>query len=104
METIFDVISKMSGSAFRTPYHHTSGDKVFIEVPGFSKDDLEVSLEKNVLTVKGEKLIEGQKISIKKSVWCSATDPDLLTLKLEHGLLCVSLKEEVQKKKKIQIL
>lgn len=93
----------MSGSAFRTPYHTVSSDKLFVEVPGFSKSDLEVSLEKNILCITGKKEIEGQLFEIKKTIWTSASDPDQLELKLENGLLVVSLKEETKKKKVLAI-
>ncbi len=78
-----------------------------IDVPGFSKDDLEITIENYVLHVKGHKEILGEKYDVdqKFNINASYLDPENpITAKVENGLLFVELKKsEKPKQTKVKI-
>lgn len=80
-----------------------SREKIMVNVPGFSKDDLKISLdEKGYLKISGEKQIEGETRKIQRSYYIqhlNSLDTDKIQAKVENGLLVINLgkKEEVKK-------
>ena len=72
-----------------------------LELPGYKQSDVDVSLEKDILSVKakrGERSYE-QSVTLSEGV-----DPDKVEAKLEDGLLTISLgKLAVAKPRKIEI-
>lgn len=79
-----------------------------LDVPGFSKKDLslEIDSESGLLTIEGEKEINGKKRSIKKSIRhprLRIVDLDRVEAKVQDGVLSVYLKELETKETKRQI-
>lgn len=80
------------------------GNKIFIEVPGFSKENLEILIDKDVLSINGE--IEEpikKTIKISKKLDSNIYDLSLISVKLENGLLIIELKKKDNPPIKIQI-
>ena len=80
------------------------------EIPGLKKEDIKISLENNILTVKGEKQIsedKKQKTLIRnESIYGSFTrsftlheeiDPDSANAEFENGILKIVLEKAVHK-------
>ncbi len=76
-----------------------------MEFPGFKKKDLNVDLERGVLTVSAERKEEGNSASFSRSVTVpEGITPDRVEAKYEDGVLTVVLpKQEERKPKAIQI-
>jgi HSP20 family protein len=88
---------------------------LFADVPGVKKEDLEVTLENGVLTIKGQRRYEG---SDKEKVWLGRSygafersytlpetvDPERLTADLADGVLTIRIPQQPKAKpKKITI-
>jgi HSP20 family molecular chaperone IbpA len=88
-------------------YTHKSG-VIVLEVPGFSKEDLRISLENRVVHVEGKKEILGTNYEIDKKFVLpneSLNSEEPITAKIENGLLFLNLnKNKKEKKKEIEIL
>lgn len=88
-------------------YTHKSG-VIVLEVPGFSKEDLKISLDNRVVHVEGKKEILGNNYEIDKKFVLpneSLNQEDPITAKIENGLLFINLnKNKKEKKKTIEIL
>lgn len=95
------------------------GDKYFVEiaVAGFKAEELDVVVEKHVLTVKGEKAEKDEREYLKRGIATrsftrqfllpSTKNIEVHSSKLEHGILTVELEEyvpEEQKPKKIPVV
>ncbi len=93
------------------------GYKVVAEVPGVPKEDIEISLEDNVLTLKVSKrmaeLAEGDSVHVRERVFGDFTrsislprdiDADRVTAGRDNGIVTVSIpKAESSKPRQIQI-
>lgn len=93
------------------------GFTVFCELPGLEKENIDVSISSNVLTVKGEKLSNQDKKKGKyyrKESWAGSfqrtlslpatIDPDGISAELEDGVLQISIpKREEAKTKQIAV-
>jgi HSP20 family molecular chaperone IbpA len=82
-----------------------------INVPGFSKEDLEITLEDNVLKIQGSKKIDGEDLSIKKEFHISSEllntiSVDSITADVKDGRLKITFpeKKEEPKVKKVKVL
>lgn len=74
---------------------------IIIEVPGFSKEDLKISLDNYVMHVTGSKKILGESFEIDKKFALpggSLSSDDPITAKVENGLLFVNLKKSTRAK------
>jgi HSP20 family molecular chaperone IbpA len=88
-------------------YVHKSG-VIVLEVPGFSKEDLKISLDNRIVHVEGKKEILGSNYEIDKKFVLpneSLNSDDPITAKIENGLLFINLnKKKKEQQKKIEIL
>ena len=82
-----------------------------INVPGFSKDDLEITLEENVLSIQGTKKLDGEDVRIEKEFHISSEllntiSVDSITADVKDGILKVTFpkKKEDPKSKKVKVL
>jgi len=80
-----------------------SREKIMVNVPGFSKDDLKISLdEKGYLKISGEKEVEGEIRKIQRSYYIqhlNSLDTDKIQAKVENGLLVINLGKKDESKK-----
>jgi HSP20 family molecular chaperone IbpA len=77
---------------------------VLIEVPGFTKDDLKITLDNYLMTVKGKKEILGELYEIDRSFilpdgCLNSNDP--ITAKVENGLLYINTKKSERAKQTV---
>lgn len=65
------------------------------EVPGFSKEDLKITLDKHVMHITGKKEILGQNYEVDKKFALpnNLLSDDPITAKVENGLLYINLKK-----------
>ena len=71
---------------------------ITLDVPGFSKKDLTLEIDANtgLLTIEGEKEINGKKRSIKRTIKdykLKNVDLDAVEAKVEDGILSIYIKE-----------
>ena len=122
-----DVMNDVTGTALGTANSHTAftpaidvrandDEVVFVcDVPGLKHDDLEITLEEGVLSIKGQRRYEGND---KDRVWLGRSygafarsftlpeyvDADRMTADLADGVLTIRVpKEPKAKPRKIQI-
>jgi len=77
------------------------------EVPGFSKEDLKIEMNENVISIQGKKEIFGHNYEIDKRFMVSQSllSDEPITAKVENGLLILDFKKSEKKKQtKIEIL
>jgi len=88
-------------------YPNKSG-VVVLEVPGFSREDLKISLENRIIHIEGKKEILGNNYEIDKKFLIpnDSLNPDNpITAKIENGLLFINFnKNKKLEKKTIEIL
>ncbi len=101
---IFDLSRETSDFFVNIFNEVASKDKIVANVPGFSKDDLKITLDPNgYLKVSGEKEIEGETRRIQRSYFISpylnGIDADKIEAKVENGVLVIKLskKENAEK-------
>jgi HSP20 family protein len=119
-----DVMGSMLGTATSTrtfdpsiDVHEGENDVVFVcDVPGVKKDDLEVTLENDVLTIKGVRRFEGkdkEQIVLGRAYGSfnrtfalpDYLDDANLTAQLADGVLTISIPKQAKAKpRKIQII
>ena len=104
-------LSPVSSTSAPAAYHHEDEDShhLHLDLPGFTRDEITVTLQKNTLTISAKSLQETpfnreveQSYILPKNI-----DPESITAKLEHGVLNLSLKklkEEQNTPRKIDIL
>ena len=92
-----------------------SGVTLFIEIPGFGKESLNISYDKGYLTVSAEREISEEERkeflrreranSLKRSYYVGEIDENAITAKYENGILTVNLpkKQRVETIKKITV-
>jgi HSP20 family molecular chaperone IbpA len=82
-------------------------DMLVFEVPGFTKEDLSITIEGLIMRIKGKKELYGRKYEIDQkmiltSEYLDSSSP--ITAKVEDGLLCINLKKsEKSKQTKVNI-
>jgi len=83
-------------------------DLLLLEVPGFGKEDLKITLDGYRIRINGKKNILGEEIEIDKILTLpegSLNTNDPITAKVENGLLYISLKKsERSRQTEIKIL
>ena len=86
-------------------------DVLTTNVPGFSKDDLEITLEDNILKIQGSKKIDGEDLMIEREFCISSEllntiSVDSITADVKDGRLKITLpkKKEEPKVKKVKVL
>jgi len=101
----FDDFDSMFGNCC---YESKDGNVVYeVEVPGFSKDDINVTLSNGVLEVKGERKIEegiktaGQRSIYKKMKVGEVIDADAV---VKDGILKVTLKYPEKPDENVKVL
>lgn len=88
-------------------YNLQKNGAMILEVPGFSKEDLKIELDDNVISIKGKKEILGNNYEIDKKfvINRSLVSDEPITAKVENGLLIIDFKKSEKKKQtKIEIL
>ncbi|MEM9478226.1 MAG: Hsp20/alpha crystallin family protein [Verrucomicrobiota bacterium] len=115
----FDEFSPRLENAFRAGHGSTAADlyeadnafQVILELPGFAKDDVSVSLENNVLAVRaGRKTTgDGSEENVSYAVGRSVAVPDNVDAekvgaKLENGILTVTLPKAESAKTKTVVI
>lgn len=93
-----------------------NGFEVEVEIPGFKKEEINVSYEKDLLTVWAERKLAEQSeensyvrleraVKVKRSFMIKGIDEEKITAKYENGvlLLTLPLKERVEGAKKVYI-
>jgi len=81
--------------------HKIKNGTIVIEVPGFTKSDLKITLEGYVMSVTGKKEILGEAYEIDQKIVLPAgslNSDDPITAKVEDGLLYISLKKSERSK------
>lgn len=87
-------------------YVYKNGVLLF-DVPGFDKDDIDITLDENIMHIYGKKEILGEEYEISKkfsipSYYLNSSDP--IKAKVENGLLFIELtKNEKNKQTKVEI-
>mgnify|MGYP006299490397 CR=1 FL=1 len=90
---------------------------VYCDLPGVSKEDVDISLANNVLTIKGEKRSEEKKDeskSYRNETWAGSfqstislpevVNPDKVNASMKDGVLTITLaKQEDKKPKQIEV-
>lgn len=112
MDSILD-FPRLGRYNYKTPAVDVidTGDRyrVKMAVPGYTKEDLNIIVEDNQLTVEGEnKREEGNFLreeiaygKLYRKVWINAdTDPDSVRARLDQGMLTITLDKETQKLQK----
>ncbi len=102
-------MAKLSNMA-TDAYKEEGGYRLEIEMPGFEKDEINISYEKDYLIVQAERKVKEEEktlllnercLSLKRSYLVKAIDGEKITAKYEKGVLTVNLplkeKEEVKK-------
>jgi len=92
-------------------HQHKSEDgtySVSVDIPGIKEQDVSLSLENNIVTVKGERKTANSSYQVNKSFTLPEDcDPDTLKAELKDGVLTVSLEAkqlpEAKEPKKIPI-
>ena len=80
---------------------------IMFDVPGFSKEDIEITLDENVMHIYGKKEIMGEDYEISKkfsvpSYYLNGSSP--IKARVENGLLFIELtKSEEKKQTKVEI-
>jgi HSP20 family protein len=114
---IFNETSSSAYSALKTDVIKTQkGFEVEMEIPGFKKEEINLSYEKEVLTVWAERkpaessdersYVRAERASkVKRSFVVKGIDEEKITAKYENGLLTISLplKEKVEGVKRVYI-
>lgn len=103
---VFDLYSDLENSL--DSFVPVENGTLTLEVPGFSKKDLtlEIDQSEGLISIQGEKEVNGKKRSIKKSIRdyrFRNVDLDAVEAKVEDGILSVYLKEldpKVKEKKR----
>lgn len=107
MDDIFDFLLDSKNANRRKSWFDEDAESFYVswEVPGFDKEDFDISYQDMVLTVKGETNFRGVQKSFKQSLSVpKAIDPDGIQAHLERGILTISLrKTESQKPRQIPI-
>ena len=92
-----------------------NGITLFIEIPGFSKEELNISYDKGYLTVLAEREISEEERkeflrreranSLKRSYYVGEIDENAISAKYESGILTVNLpkKQKVETVRKITV-
>lgn len=99
--TILNTIRKTVGG-----YTFKNG-VLLLDAPGFSKEDINIDLEDNIMHIYGEKEILGEKYEVNKkftipNYYLNTNDP--IKAKIENGLIQIQLnKGEKNKKPKVVI-
>jgi HSP20 family molecular chaperone IbpA len=77
--------------------------EILLEVPGFTKDDLTIELDGDLLLVKGEKTIHKNNYSVYKKILIPSDyfDKNEITAEIENGLLFIKLKKTEKERKKL---
>jgi len=87
-------------------YINDDGNVVYeVELPGFNKDNIEVTLNNNILTVKGERETKTGSHAGYKDIHkrLSVDKTEDIDAKIEDGILYVTLIRAKSKEKKIEI-
>ena len=114
---IFNETSSSSYSALKTDVIKTKkGFEVEMEIPGFKKEEINLSYEKEVLTVWAERepaepsderkyLRAERAYKVKRAFVVKGIDDDKITAKYENGLLTINLplKEKLETSKRVYI-
>lgn len=97
MNDIFDLLKNMDRLETRKNYWLDEDNEAFYvswEVPGFSKDDFDISYQDMTLTVKGSCDFRGLKKEFHQSVSIPSTvDPESIKANLERGVLTIGLRK-----------
>ena len=92
-----------------------NGITLFIEIPGYNKENLNISYDKGYLTVLAEREVSEEESkeflrreranSLKRSYYVGEIDENAITAKYENGILTVNLpkKQRVETIKKITV-
>jgi HSP20 family molecular chaperone IbpA len=82
-------------------------DLLVFEVPGFTKEDLTITIDGYVMRIQGKKEIYGKNFELdhKMIIPTGLLDQDNpITAKVENGILCINLKKnEKPKQTKVEI-
>lgn len=67
--------------------------KLLIQAPGFSREDLNISIEKDTLAIRGSKEIEGNKFKVEKYIELNTKELDLenIDASITNGLLIITI-------------
>ena len=111
-KSILDSVDSLRSPIFSPWDSYKYKDNVLtINVPGFSKDDLEITLEDNILKIQGSKKIDDEDLMIEKEFRISSEllntiSVDSITADVKDGRLKVTLpkKNEESKVKKVKVL
>ena len=106
MERLFDGLTPLSTHVGLGTKYAVSNDEnqleLALDVPGRTKQDLELNLEEGVLTISGKTEVLGQKREIYQRFSVpSETDMDNVSATVENGLLLLSLPKIVSARKKL---
>ncbi|MCR5378263.1 MAG: Hsp20/alpha crystallin family protein [Fibrobacter sp.] len=103
LQNFFDSLSASNaqGECSFTPkadyYETENGFALEVELPGVKKEDLDVQLEKNILTVKASRTRKDGKFSYERSFRLAEDiDVDSIKVNLENGILKFDMSKKAQ--------
>ena len=87
-------------------YVNDDGDVVYeVEVPGFNKDNIKVTLNNNILTVSGQRETKSKSHAGSRTIHkrLSVDKTENIDAKIEDGILYVTLLKEKSEEKNIEL-
>lgn len=103
---LFERMFRDFDAATGTVTYQTAENKVMFEIecPGFNKDNINVEVADGLVTVKGEREVEGRHAGL-KSIYQRVTvgEPESVDAKLKDGILYIEATYPEKKKDKIEI-
>lgn len=101
LKDIIDSLNSAQAETHYTPkadyYETENGFALEVELPGVKKEDLDVQVEKNIITVKATRVRKEEKFTYERSFrLADDIDTDNIKVSLENGILGFSLVKKQQ--------
>lgn len=90
---------------YSEPYVDEEGNKLYeVEVPGFNKDNLDVSFENGIVNISGTREpLNGSEVRISERIIISNRDVDNIDAEIKDGILRITVKERSPSVKRIEL-
>jgi len=83
--------------------HDTDGAEVEMDLPGFARDEIEVTVEGDTLTVKAHQ-DGGRRASVRRAFRLHDVDPETVKASLRNGVLTIRVdKPEKSRRRQIEV-
>ena len=104
MRTLFPNFFKILEDTIGISNYVYKNGILMVEVPGFTKNDIKITIEDGIMRIQGKKEILGETYHINKGFILpegTLNSDDPITAKIEDGLLFINLKQSQRSKQKI---